>query len=210
MGLVKLGVRTVKGVGKSYIQDVKNVARITPIGLLTKGRPSVKQIAKGVISTTSFIPVGGIAKKGIQLAAKPLMKFAAKKFITRTSVKGASFAAGEILGSGKGVRKMGIVKKGMKIGAAGIGLAAAGYGAEKLAERLGVRGGAGFIGKRDAPGEGKRKHRRGRLLSKRGMKQIKKLKRWRKEVRTAMSALGIKGASGSSAPGKSYFGRKKK
>lgn len=58
----------------------------------------------------------------------------------------------------KTTSKKGAIGKAVKVAGVVAGGAAALYGAEKLAEKLGVRGGAGFIGKR--PDGSSRKRRR--------------------------------------------------
>lgn len=105
-----------------------------------------------------------------------LGSFAQKMINTRTGIyAGADSLVGGILPGG--------VPPGTtaKVAAIGAGL----YGIEQIAERLGVRGGAGFVGARP-------KKRTGYgIISKRAMKRIRKIHRDKKAIMKAARMLGL-------------------
>ena len=94
---------------------------------------------------------------------------------------------------------MGLLSKVGKFGAAAALGGAALFGAEQLAEKFGVRGGAGFIGRRPetaaqaaAQGFRRRSRKKQLLITRPEMRAVRSLKGKVKRISKALSLIGMK------------------
>lgn len=169
------------GMVKSTVAVVKKAAQVA--APIAKKAVSVGKFAAGIVSPVKKIALGvagaTLAYKGVKAVAKKVTSSrAAKKAAslpTSTQHPMASAASGGAAvasSGGGGAAVMDWVKEHPILATAGV--AGAAYGAEQIAEALGVRGGAGFIGKRKTK---KRKSSKKRKTTRKKSKTRKKGKR---------------------------------
>lgn len=156
-----------------------------------------------------------LAKKAIS-APKKVAKSGAAKAIAAGALSGAAlgYGAAKLSGSEALQQKalnMGLASTGEEMGVLSkvTGFAKSHPLATGAIGGL-IGAGAGYAGYKALKGMGtKRRSSRSNIITKRGMKTLRKIKKYRKQIRKAMSAVGIKSASSQS---KSYtpFRRRRK
>jgi len=182
-----------------------SVAKVTPTELSIMS-PKFQAKAEAALKTASLAerqPLAQAIAKSMEKQGYSPAITAAKGAVGAAAILGGSYlavqaapivakAAARMLGTKTASATIGGVKVDYKRALKAVGGAAAvaglGYAGEQLAEKLGVRGGAGFFGARPAS-KGKRGSS---LFTKRGLKQLKKIKKFKKQYRKYASAVGYK------------------
>lgn len=205
------------------VAKVAQVARAAPIlaKVASKTRalpPVVKAIGKSAALSVAGTGAVYLAKKALTAPGK-VVKSGAAKAIAAGALTGAAIGYGAAKLSGSEALQQqalysGLASTGDEMGVlsrvssyvkqhpiasgaiGGLIGAGAGYAGYKAVKAFGVAG-------------QRRRSSRSNIITKRGMKTLRKIKKYRKQIRKAMSAIGIKGAT-SQSKGFTPFRRRKK
>lgn len=185
-------IKTVASSGTKILPAVKNVKIFGKSSNVTKAVSSVSKYS-GVASAaalgytlSSQLPFGAVHNLK---SAYSRSVFAPKKPSVSKRPLGVTNSDVNTLASGvKAGGSMGLLGKAGKYAAGAAAVGGALYLGEQLAEKAGVRGGAGFIGSRPM---GTRGHRRRGIISKRAMKNIRRVNSYKKQVKKAARVLGL-------------------
>jgi len=185
---------------RSIIDRAKDVAKelpgLTPVGIV---RGVIRERSSRRSSSTS----GGGST--LQSVTERVNRAGLGRDSTTAEKLGAGLALSGVAGTtavvaGTGARFAGatgqmaflpsLVRQAPRLAKVGAALGAGGFLAEQAAELLGVRGGAGFIGRR--PGvTGRRGSSRKRFLNKNAMKIIRRAHGLKKQVKKAAQMMGM-------------------
>ena len=180
-------VKTVASVGVKVLPKVKSIKVFGKSANVTKAA-SVAGSASKLIGPVSLVATA--ASIGIPAQKKIITNFinAHKTPQQKRPLGVTNQDVNQLATVAKTGGSMGLLGKAGKY-AAGAAVVGAGlYATEQVAEKLGVRGGAGFIGARPM---GARTHRRRGIISKRAMKNIRRVNSYKKQVRKAARVLGL-------------------
>ncbi len=197
LGTVLRGARRAIGRGATRLRSrFKPKGRIkTPVRRGITSR-ALRFGAKTALGAGAFIAAESVIRRAIRSRApkgeetEPTR--GADPDVTKVG-RGVGTGVGAVAGIAAGGR-MGLLRKLGAAAAIGGGL----FAAEQVAERLGVRGGAGFIGRRPAAAEaqmmGFRRRRGGRrlMITKPELKAVRSLKGKVKRISKALSLIGMK------------------
>jgi len=180
-------VKTIASTGVKVLPKVKNI-KIFGSAANTSKAVSVASSASKLIGPVSLVATA--AQIGVPAQKKIITNFinAHKTPQQKRTLGVTNQDVNQLATVAKTGGSMGLLGKAGKIGAGVAAGAGALYLGEQVAEKLGVRGGAGFIGARPM---GARTHRRRGIISKRAMKNIRRVNSYKKQVRKAARVLGI-------------------